>query len=311
MFVSDSSIIKLNKMKKIFLFILPAILLVSCVKSLDDYNIDQKNPGEVTAGSLFANSSKVISDVLTTPSVNTNVFRLWVQHWTTTTYTDEPRYDFVTRNIPQSFWTQLYREALMDLQSSRQTVEADEFLDETIKANQIALTEIMSVYAWTVVVNTWGDVPYTEALQLDEHGQPSYDDAATIYADLFSRLDAAIEAIDPAADGFGDSDLIYGDDMAAWLKFAHSLRLKMAITVADVDQSTAQAAFNASQSQAFTSNADNATFEYQAASPNNNPVSANLVPPFTSRQDFVVASTITDRMNELEDPRRDVYFVDK
>ena len=298
-------------MKKIFLFILPAILLVSCVKSLDDYNIDQKNPGQVTAGSLFANSSKVISDVLTTPNVNTNVFRLWVQHWTTTTYTDEPRYDFVTRNIPQNFWTQLYREALMDLQSSKQTVEADEFLDATIKANQIALTEIMSVYAWTVVVNTWGDVPYSEALQLDNHGQPSYDDAETIYADLFARLDAAIDAIDPAAEGFGASDLIYGDNMAAWLKFAHSLRLKMAITIADVDQSTAQAAFNSSQSQAFTSNADNATFEYQAASPNNNPVSANLVPPFTSRQDFVVASTITERMNELNDPRRDVYFADK
>src|SRR5690606_31810419 len=155
-----------------------------------------------------------------------------------------------------------------------QTVEADEFLDAAIKANQIALTEIMSVYTWTVVVNTWGDVPYSQALQMDEFGQPAYDDAATIYTDLFSLLDAAIEAIDPAAGGFGASDLIYQDDMAAWLKFAHSLRLKMAITIADVNPTAAQAAFNASRDQAFTSNADNATFEYQAASPNNNPVSA-------------------------------------
>lgn len=32
---------------------------------------------------------------------------------------------------------------------------------------------------------------------------------------------------------------------------------------------------------------------------------------YTSRQDFVVAFTITERMNELNDPRRDVYFADK
>lgn len=298
-------------MKKIFIFILPAILLVSCVKSLDDYNVDTKNPGQVTAASLFANATKTISDVLTTPNVNTNVFRFWMQQWTATTYQDEPRYDFVTRNIPLGFWTQFYREALMDLKTSRQVAEDDEFLDPAIKKNQIALTEILSVYAWTVLVNTWGDVPYSEALDLDGHGQPVYDDAATIYADLFSRLDAAIADIDPAAGSFGSSDLIYGDDLNAWLKFANSLKLKMAITLADVDEATAKAAYNEAKDKTFTSNADNAAFKYQAAAPNNNPVSNNLVPPFTARQDYVIASTLADEMNELEDPRRDAFFKDK
>ncbi|MFB5945340.1 SusD/RagB family nutrient-binding outer membrane lipoprotein [Albibacterium profundi] len=298
-------------MKKIFLLILPVVLLGSCVKSLDDYNIDQKNPSEVTPGSLFANSTKVISDILTTPNVNSNVFRFWMQQWTATTYQDEPRYDFVTRNIPLNFWTQFYREALMDLKTSKETIEADEFLDPAIKANQVALTEILSVYAWTVVVNTWGDVPYSEALNLVETGRPVYDDAATIYTDLFSRLDAAIAALDPSAEGFGASDLIYYDDINAWLKFAHSLKIKMAITIADADAATAQSAFAASADKVFNSNADNAAFAYQAASPNNNPVSANLVPPFTSRKDYVIASTIVNKMKDLEDPRMDFFFKDK
>ena len=298
-------------MKKIFIFILPAILLVSCVKSLDDYNVDIKNPGEVTAGSLFANSTKVLSDVLTTPSVNTNVFRFWMQHWTATTYQDEPRYDFVTRNIPLGFWTQFYREALMDLKTSKGIIESDEFLDEAIKTNQVALTEILSVYAWTVLVDTWGDVPYTEALDINGHGQPAYDDAAGIYTDLFARLDAALDAIDPDIESFGVSDLIYGDDLNAWIKFGNSLKLKMAITLADVDPATAESVYNEAKDLAFTSNADNATFQYQSAAPNNNPVSDNLVPPFTSRKDYVIASTLADKLNELEDPRRDMFFTDK
>lgn len=298
-------------MKKIFIFILPAILLVSCVKSLDDYNFDKKNPAEVTAASLFANATKAMSDVLTTPNVNTNVFRFWMQHWTATTYQDEPRYDFVTRDIPLAFWTQFYRETLMDLKRSKEVAESDEFLDETIKANQVALTEILSVYAWTVLVDTWGDVPYTESLDLNGHGQPVYDDAATIYADLFARLDAAMSSLDPSAESFGVSDLIYGDDLNAWLKFGNSLKMKMAITLADIDPTTAQAAFNEAKDKGFTSNADNATFQYQSASPNNNPVSNNLVPPFTSRQDYVIASTLADKLNEMEDPRRDMFFKDK
>ncbi|WP_118193431.1 SusD/RagB family nutrient-binding outer membrane lipoprotein [Albibacterium indicum] len=298
-------------MKKIFLYILPLVLLGSCVKGLDDYNIDQKNPSEVTPGSLFANSTKVISDIITTPNVNNNVFRFWVQQWTATTYQDEPRYDFVTRNIPLNFWNQFYREALMDLKTSKEVAEADEFLDPAIKANQVALTEILSVYAWTVIVNTWGDVPYSEALNLDEFGRPVYDDAATIYQDLFSRLDAAIAAIDPSAEGFGSSDLIYADDLNAWVKFAHSLKIKMAITIADADAAAAQSAFTSSQDKAFASNADNAAFAYQAASPNNNPISNSLVPPFTARQDYVIASTIVNRMNSLEDPRMDFFFKDK
>lgn len=298
-------------MKKIFIFMLPAILLVSCVKSLDDYNIDKKNPSEVTAGSLFANATKAISDIITTPNVNSNVFRYWMQQWTSTTYQDEPRYDIVTRNIPLNFWTPFYREALMDLKNSKMTLEADAFLNVDIKANQIALTEIMSVYAWTVVVNTWGDVPYSEALQLDEFGQPKYDDAKTIYTDLFARLDAAIASIKPAVEGFGASDLIYHDDLDKWLKFANSLKMKMAITLADVDPATAQAAYTASQAKAFTSSADNAAFVYQSAAPNNNPVSNNVVAPFTSRKDYVIGATIVDKMIQLADPRMDFYFKDK
>ncbi len=296
-------------MKKIIIYMLPAILLVSCVKSLDDYNVDTKRPVSVTAGSLFVNGTKVLSDLLTTPNVNTNVFRFYMQQWSATTYTDEPRYDFETRNIPLNIWNPMYRTVLINLKESKKVAEEQSLVSDAIKANQVAATEVLSVLAWSVLVNIWGDIPYTEAL--GDENQPKYDDARTIYTDLFKRLDTAIGQITPSATGFGSSDLIYGGNMAQWIKFANSLKLRLAITIADVDDATARSAFAAASGNAFTSNADNAAFKYLAATPNNNPISNNLVPPFTARQDFIISSTIADKMNALADPRRDFYFSNK
>jgi hypothetical protein len=56
----------------------------------------------------------------------------------------------------------------------------------------------------------------------------------------------------------------------------------------------------------FTSNSDNAIFYYYSASPNTNPVWADVVQ--TQRTDFVAANTFIDLMNTLNDPRRPLYF---
>ena len=296
-------------MKRLLILLLPVVLLASCAKSLDEYNYDQKNPVTVPAGALFSNALKALVDNQTTPSVNTNVLRYWMQQWTSTTYQDEPRYDITTRNIPLSYWTPFYREVLKDLDESKKivTADTDPSLTAEVKNNRLALIEITSVYTWSALVNTWGDVPYTEALN-DEINQPKYDDAATIYADLFKRLDAAIAQLTPGSANFGKSDLLYGGDSSKWLKFAQSLKMKLAITLADVDGAAAQARIAAASPGAFTSNADNAAFQYMSATPNNNPISSNLNSAFTSRQDYVVGETVVNLTNTLNDPRRPFYF---
>lgn len=293
-------------MKKLLIYLLPVVFLASCAKNLDDYNVDQKNPDKVTASSLFANALKELTDNVTTPDVNINVFRFWVQQWTATTYQDEPRYDMITRSIPIKYWTPMYVEVLHDFKESKRITEADPLLSAKVKANRIAAVEIASVYAWSVVVNCWGDVPYSEAL--GTIGKPKYDKAADIYTDLFKRLDAAIAAIDPGSDSFGSSDLLYDGNAASWLKFAHSLKLKLAINVADVNDATARSIILASADKAFTSNADNASFRYLSSTPNNNPVSKSLNPTYTSRQDYVASEAIIKMMNDTQDPRRPFFF---
>lgn len=84
----------------------------------------------------------------------------------------------------------------------------------------------------------------------------------------------------------------------------------MGVRIADAPgmAAMAQAAITSAVSGVgvFTSNADNAALTYSSTTPNTNPVWVDLVQ--SGRSDFVAANTLVDFMNDLNDPRRAVYF---
>ena len=286
--------------------------MTACVENLDDWNVDQKKASAVPPRTLFTNALKGITDIVTTPNVNSNNFRMFVQYWATTTYLDEPRYNMTARTYSQSQWYAAYRDALNDLAEAKRLITEDELLDVDVKANQLALVEIMEVYCWNFLLNTFGDVPYTSALD-SENLLPEYEDAATIFDDLLVRLDAAMGSIKPSAGTFTNgADVIYGGSASKWLLFGNSLKLKMGMLLADVNPSKSKTLVEqAAAGGVITTNDNVAAFPYISAPPNNNPISANLNKQFTSREDFVVASTIVDAMNERNDPRSQFYFTDE
>ncbi|WP_342083195.1 SusD/RagB family nutrient-binding outer membrane lipoprotein [Dyadobacter sp. OTU695] len=282
--------------------------MTSCVDSLDDYNINEKKATVVPPVTLFTNALKGLADIVTTPSVNLNNYRLYVQHWSTTTYLDEPRYNVTARTIPQGFWQAIYRDVISDLNESKRLLNSDNLLEAKMKANQLASIEIMEIMSWAALVNTFGNIPYTESMN-PENPLPKYDDAKTVYDALLTRLDAVLPTITTTTSGFaGGGDVIYNGDMSKWLKFGNSLKLKLAMIIADSDEAKAKALVAAAAPNVFTSIADKAAFPYIATPPNQNPTSANLNILFTTRQDFIPAATLVNPMNEFSDPRRDDFF---
>ena len=291
-------------MKKILITLLFSVVLVSCQSDdqYEDLNRDPKNPTKVAADFLFNSATKSLVDQMTSTNVNTNIFRLLGQYWTETTYTDEANYDFNGRNITQNHWSEMYRDVLLDLKTAKSIVDADVSLSASEKEARKAQAEVLMIYTWQQLVDSFGDIPYSEAL--GESTLPKYDDAATIYEDLIVRLDAAIPSL---GTGFGSSDKIYGGNVVAWKKFANSLKLKLGIRLSDVNPTLSAATVSSAiNGGVFTSNADNASFKYEGANPNTNPVWNSLVE--SGRSDFVAANTIVDIMNTLNDPRRSVYF---
>src|SRR5690606_38273963 len=174
------------------------------------------------------------------------------------------------------------------------------------KPNKLAIIEILNVYAYSNLVETYGDIPYSEALDID-HTLPKFDDAMTVYKDLLQRLDAALAQLNSETSFTVNEDLIYQGNADSWRKFGNTLKLRMGMTLADVDAALSKATVESAVSGGvFASNDDTAEYAYSAAAPNNNPVNDNLV--LSGRNDYVAAQTLVDIMNALKDPRRADYF---
>jgi len=159
----------------------------------------------------------------------TSTYGVCLFQWTETTYIDEANYDITTRPIPGSHWNILYRDVLMNLKESAKVLNADGTLpgdDPAVVTNKLAIVEIMTVYAYSVLVESFGNVPYTDALN-QAILLPKYDDGLTIYKDLINRLSKAIGTMNQSQGSFGGNDNMFGGDVTLWYKFANSLKLRM------------------------------------------------------------------------------------
>ncbi len=297
---------------KVAIYLLLIVFISSCTDKFEDFNTDKKNPASVAGEALFTNAVKVIADEMSTPNVNWNIWELWAQYWTETTYTDEANYDIVNRGQPDQMFRWSYRDALKDLDEAARLISESETVtseEAIMKANKLHIIEILNVFVYQRLVDIFGMVPYTEALDIG-NVYPSYDDGAAIYDDILVRLDAAISGLDASAGSFGSADLIYGGDVSAWKMFANSLKVKIGINLSDVNSAKAKSTIEAAvASGVFESSSDEALFPYLSASPNFNQIYAELVA--TGRNDFVATNTIIDMMAGLNDPRINDFFNEK
>lgn len=294
-------------MKKSLILGLPALLLAmsSCVDSLQSDNINPKLATVVPGVTEVSTAERSLARTLTSTNVNLGISRLLVQYWTETTYNDESRYNLANRNIPENFWTPLYTTTLSNLKDATRTISADPALDAKIKANQLACIDVLAVQTWATLVDTYGNIPYTDALNV-ENPQPKYDDAAGIYTDLLKRLDADLAAMVTTSTGLGSADLIYGGNMTRWVRYANSLKLRLAMNTVDVDPARAKTVAEQAAGKIFQSTADNAQLAFTSANPNQNPLYEDLVA--SGRTDFVGAKTLIDPLISLNDPRLSIYF---
>lgn len=93
----------------------------------------------------------------------------------------------------------------------------------------VGVSQLLKAYLMAGAVDLWGDVPYTEASQLEDGiVSPSFDDQEIIYQSVLDLIDTAKfnikseEGIKP-----GSEDLYYGGNMNQWVKFANTFKLKL------------------------------------------------------------------------------------
>jgi hypothetical protein len=284
-------------MKKLLIIISVFLAFTACTK-LEDLNKNVKDFAVVSGESLYNGATLQFMIQLSTESVNQNLTLMWMQHFANTTYPDESRYDMTTRGVPVLTSNTMYRLVLMNYKEAARVLQTQPLagISQARRDNQLAIVEIMTVFAWSYVVENFGDMPYSQALDYN-FTSPVYDDGLTIYKDLISRLNTAIEKLTLTEAGMPSGyDNIFGSTAAGtanWYKFANTFKLRMGLMLYDVDAGYSKTVVEAAAPNVFAEG-DVMTMNYLSASPNQNQQYVDFVA--TGRDDYVVASNIIDAM---------------
>jgi len=278
--------------------------LSSCKKRLDI----NENPNAQTSASIV--------NVLTNATVNvgfmagSDIHRftsLWAQQFAGqgaagTQTLEYERYNLQSTDL-SNLWSQFYATILPDL-------------DYIIKNGQgsphyTGIAKILKAYCYHLIVDIWGDVPFSEAGLGVENRSPKYDDDAVIYPQLITLLDQGIADLNQTASALSPStnETIYGGNRTRWIKAANTLKLRLFLHYSEIDAAKAKSGIDATIAAAganfITSNADN--FQHAFV---NAPNAQNPIDQFEVRRldQFFPHKRLVDSMNARMDPRRATYF---
>ncbi|MGL1886049.1 MAG: SusD/RagB family nutrient-binding outer membrane lipoprotein [Reichenbachiella sp.] len=213
-------------MKKYIIICL--VIAVAILPSCDDYldiNVDPNNASDAPPELVFpAATLSVISVIGGDYAISGNI---WSQYWTQSTSSNQYK-NVDGFNLQSDFqqvrFQELYAGALNDLKFTKSKSS------ETENWNFYLMSTVLEVYAFQVLADLYGEIPFDDALLGNESNfASSYLGGEAVYDSLILRLDNALskdfDAItntDP-----GTADFVFGGDMDAWIQFANTLKLKL------------------------------------------------------------------------------------
>lgn len=107
-------------------------------------------------------------------------------------------------------------------------------------ANYTAIAKIMMVFDYEQLVDNYNNIPYSQAIKGTANLTPTYDSGSAVYDDLLKQLDAAITGIQGAGSALtpGAGDIMFKGNMTSWIKFANTLKLRIALRQSNLSAKT-------------------------------------------------------------------------
>ena len=272
---------------------------------LTDINQDPNNPTSAPPGPVFTNAARLaVGRWLGGGAMDLRGPEFTVQHLAEVQYPDEDAYRRLGPGDTDGDFINAYAQELKNLQA---------VIDVGKAGNQPLLwgpAMVLRSVVFSYITDVWGDVPYSAALRGDSGViTPKYDAQKDVYTGLFADLDAAVTAMAAAPTGatkLGAADPFYKGNALGWQRFANSIRARLAMRLANVDPTTAQAQIQAAINAPgglIQSNADNARFPWPGDGIYDNPWMVN----FRTRDDHRMSNTLMNAMLPRNDPRVPVY----
>lgn len=284
------------------MFIMTSFLLSACTKKFDTINTDRNTIATVGSAELpylFAKAEQAAVPSSGTYQVAQNLFADQYAQYFATTATYFPS----DRNVIRMDWVgaafnPIYTAMVPQLQTIFEAADPN--------SPEYALANIVWVEGFHKVTDYWGPIPYSQA------GVPGnsvpYDPQDQIYDDFFKRLSSAVATLksNTSASPYGSFDLIYKGNVSKWLKFANTLRLRLAMRISKVDPSRAKSEAEAAVADGvMTTSPDDDAFIQKSVTGNDN----NGLSIMSDWNEFRMSAAMESVMTGYQDPRTSVYWL--
>jgi hypothetical protein len=218
-----------QKLKNGLLMLLcSAAFMSGCKKGTFDINNTNPNaPSTVPAN--YALSAALTATAGNIFGGTADFLNVWMGYWVPSgEYTPSPVY--VLYQINTDNFAGNWDASYLNLENYK-LIEKNASGDPS-QAYYQAMSLIMQSFVYQRVVDLFNNAPYTEALQQGSNFNPAYTPAAEIYDSLIYKLDVAVDIINSGiASGIAEDpaeyDVLFGGDMEKWIKFAHTVKLKL------------------------------------------------------------------------------------
>jgi len=277
------------------------VLVMSCTDKFEEYNTNKNKLSKLEPSQLpflFSKAQSTATNNGWNYQIAQNLFHdQYCQYFSnTTTYFPSDRL-VIRMDWIRAAWNPIYTEVVPQLQS---------ILDATEPTSaEHALAQVLWVYTFHRLTDTWGPVPYFSA-GVAGLGVP-YDAQDVIYDDMFKQLAEATTVLNGFAgqNVFGDYDLIYGGNVDKWRKFANTLRLRLAVRISGVNATRAKTEGEAAAAGGTlaTSPADDALILRSKNGDDFNGLS------IMDWNEFRMSSTMESVLKGYQDPRMPIYFL--
>ena len=253
---------KINKKNYsiIKLSLVATIITSSCTNNFEEINTNEFEYNDATPEQIFTGVVKNTLD-LVGGVMNDQMFNTYASY-----YGGKggqfPRY-FYQESTLDNYWIKFYVNILKNNQEI-----IDKYSDDPNYRNRTYIARIWKSYVYSVMVSTFGGVPYQDALSGQSYA--SYDSEEFIYDKILSELEEAASNINISGDVLSEDPLFDGD-LVKWKKFATTLRLKIALRISEGFPVLAQehgSSAMANEGNLISSSSDNVSMKWGTSQEN-------------------------------------------
>jgi len=280
---------------------------VSCSRTLDEVNTDNSRISEPVASKLLV---PVEYNMAAVNYMRANDFTFDLMQ-VSLDFPNEgntlSRYN-ITENTGAGFWNNSYK-WIKQVKDMKVAAERDN------DPNYLAISMVLNAWIYSNLTDTYGDVPFSEASNLEEGlSQPKFDRQKDIYVQLLNDLKTA-NSLFVTTKTLGGPDLFYKAEsdvngITNWKKFCNSLSLRLLTRIlskdgeVNVKERIQEIVSNPTTYPVFQSNSETAKVAVTGVAP--------LLPPITRPQDFTTgraaSAFFVETLKANNDPRMALFF---